>query len=642
MAEAPTWALRDGRDACEHAPIGNPPHGAAVSWVTYLWAMVSAACLTLAAVHLPVWLRDRTAWPSFFFALLCLSTAALAALELEVMHASNIDAYAAAMRMGHVAVLGIYAGLVGFVRSYFKTGRPWFGWTVVVLRAATLLPNFLTGRSLNLATISRLEPSSFLGDTVSLPIGTPNPWMVFGQITAFLLVVFIVDASVGAWRRGDRRTALTVGGGVVFFALAGTIQSILVFWGVVHMPVSISVLSLLIVIAMAYELSKQVQHSVRLARELRESQQRMSLAAEAANLGLWVFDLSDRSFWVSPRMRQLLDFSESERLDLNRVLDRIDAEDRAAMRQAFSASSKDMPDHHLEFRVHGTDGSVRWIAAQGRVEFDERGRALRTRGACGDVTSRKQGEQQLMQLRVELAHAGRVSAMGHMAASLAHEINQPLGAILRNSEAALLLLQTEEPDLDEIRAILADILHDDQRAGTVIDRMRHMLRRSEMTMTPLAVGDLLSEAAALVRPDAAARQVRVVLDVAENLPPVLGDPVHLQQVLLNLISNGMDAIEEGGRKVRQIAVSAIRAGSRSVEIAVSDSGAGIPKERLEEVFSSFYTTKPAGLGMGLSISRSLIEAHGGRLWAENCSDGGASLRFTLPVPATATATATAA
>jgi len=600
-----------------------------VSWVTLVWGMVGAACLTLAAVHLPVWLRDRSTWPSFFFAMLCVSNAAVALCELQMFDAQTPESYAAAMRLVHLPILGLHIAAIGFVRTYLKTGRPWLGWTVIALRAASLVPNFLTGQSLNLDTITSVEALPFLGEHVSLAIGTPNPWMLLAQLATCLFSVFALDASISAWRRGDRRIAVTVGGGIMIFSLAGVAQALLVFWGGVRVPITTSVFSLVVVIAMAYELSREVLRAAHLVHELRESKERMSLAAEAADLGIWVLDFSRNTFWASARMRTLFGFSETEILDLNRMLMHVDGEDRAVVRECFFGASPSLPDHRIEFRVHLPDEGTRWIAAQGRVEFDERG-LLRTRGACSDVTKRKESEQQLMKLRLEVAHAGRVTAMGHLASSLAHEINQPLGAILRNAEAALLLLQTKPPDLEEVHAVIGDILSDDLRAGNIIDRMRTMLRRSELNIESLAVGDLLSDVASLVRPDATARRMRVVLEVADDLPPVMGDSVHLQQVLLNLISNSMDAIEEAGHKARHIAVSAIRAGARIVEIAVSDSGPGIPHALLEQIFGSFYTTKPSGLGMGLSISRSLIEAHGGRMWAENRVSGGASLRFTLP------------
>jgi C4-dicarboxylate-specific signal transduction histidine kinase len=238
-----------------------------------------------------------------------------------------------------------------------------------------------------------------------------------------------------------------------------------------------------------------------------------------------------------------------------------------------------------------------------------------------------------MRLRDEIAHAGRVSVMGQLASALAHEINQPLGAILRNAEAADLMLQSGHPDLDEIRAIVDDIRADDQRAGAVIDRMRVMLRRHEIDVVPLHVNELLEDVVALVRPDAAARHIRVVLQVGRDLPAVLGDRIHLQQVLLNLISNGMDAVDEAAREERIIVVAAMRRDARTVEIAVDDTGRGIPNPQSGQIFASFFTTKAEGMGMGLSISRTLVEAHGGRLWAENVAGGGASLRFTLPAEA---------
>ncbi|MDM0012182.1 ATP-binding protein [Variovorax sp. J22P168] len=607
-----------------------------MSWVTVIWAMVASACLTLAAVHFPVWLKDRAAWPSLFFALLAAANAGLAFCELGMMHAQTPADYAAALRAGHVAVWLLTVSLFGFVRSYFKAGRPWLGWLVVGMRTVSLVPNYLTGVALNYTQIATLQAIPFLGESVSLPVGTANPWMLLGQVANCLLVVFIADAALSAWRRGERAKALSIGGSAVLFALAGIGQAVLIFWGAAKMPITISVFSLGVVLAMAYQLSRNVLNAARLVQDLRESEERMTLAAEAAHLGIWVRDMALGTFWASPRARALFDLSATEAVDLDRLLRKVHPDDRQAIGQTLSSPVPGADRYNAEFRVLEPDGGVRWLSVQGRFEFEE-GRPRRTRGACSDITGRKEREQEMLRLRHEIAHAGRVSVMGQLAAALAHEINQPLGAILRNAEAASILLQAPQPDVEELRAIVEDILGDDRRAGAVIDRMRSMLRRHDIDMQPLSVDDLLGEVKALVRPDAAARHVRLAVQVEEALPGVRGDRVHLQQVLLNLISNGMDAIDESGGKVRDVVVTGKLRDARWVEIAVCDSGPGIPADRVEQVFDSFFTTKLAGMGMGLSISRSLIEAHGGRLWAESRQPDtpGACLRFTLPVAAKA-------
>ena len=237
---------------------------------------------------------------------------------------------------------------------------------------------------------------------------------------------------------------------------------------------------------------------------------------------------------------------------------------------------------------------------------------------------------EMRRLQDEIAHVGRVSMMGQLASALAHEINQPIGAILRNAEAAELFMQSKTPDLEEIRAILVDIRADDQRAGDVIDRMRALLKRHVLDTQLLDLAELVGDVAKLAQPDAATRHVKLTVNLPADLPPVRGDRVHLQQVLLNLILNGIDALNRAGPGNRRVTVSARVDAARTVEIAVSDTGHGIAAEKLAQVFDPFFTTKPDGMGMGLPISRTIVESHGGRLWAENNNDTGATFRFTLP------------
>lgn len=242
----------------------------------------------------------------------------------------------------------------------------------------------------------------------------------------------------------------------------------------------------------------------------------------------------------------------------------------------------------------------------------------------------RRAEREAARLRNELAHVGRVGVLGQLASSLAHELAQPLGAILRNAEAAEIILAGPSPDLEELRAIVKDVKADDRRARDVIDRMKGLLRRRELDRVPLDLAALVQEVLGLVRPDAWNRGVRLLSAVANDLPPATGEPVHLRQVLLNLVVNGMEAMDATPRDGRVLSVQVRGTDDRSLEIEVSDTGPGILPEVSGRLFDPFQTTKPEGMGMGLAISRTLVEAHGGRIRAANREGGGAAFVVTLP------------
>jgi signal transduction histidine kinase len=245
---------------------------------------------------------------------------------------------------------------------------------------------------------------------------------------------------------------------------------------------------------------------------------------------------------------------------------------------------------------------------------------------------RTQIEHELQQKRDELTHVSRVSMMGQLAATLAHELNQPLGAILRNAEAGELFLQDPSPDLDELRAILEDIRKDDQRASAVIDRMRAMMKQRDAEPCRLDLGQLAGETIDLVRSNAEKRRVRLVLEIDPHLPPVHGDRVQLQQVFINLLLNALDALDDSISERRLVTVK-VRPVGATIEVAVSDNGPGIAADKIVRVFEPFYSSKPDGLGMGLPISSDIIVAHGGQLFANNNEAGGATFTISLPMAA---------
>jgi PAS domain S-box-containing protein len=248
-----------------------------------------------------------------------------------------------------------------------------------------------------------------------------------------------------------------------------------------------------------------------------------------------------------------------------------------------------------------------------------------------DLSELKRAEAALRTAQAELAHAARVMTMGELSASLAHELTQPLTAILSNAQAALRFLNSPLPDLDEVRAILADIVVDDRRAGEVIQRLRGLLKRSEPERLALDLNEVIRDVVRLIHSEVVIKHVTVSLDLGSDLSPVLGDRVQLEQVILNLLINAVEAMSSLTDRSRQLLIRSCTLGSRNTLVMVRDNGVGLDPQQAERIFDSFYTTKPKGMGLGLSISRSIIEAHGGRLWASPNAGYGTTFQFTLPV-----------
>jgi signal transduction histidine kinase len=249
----------------------------------------------------------------------------------------------------------------------------------------------------------------------------------------------------------------------------------------------------------------------------------------------------------------------------------------------------------------------------------------------GYALERKRVVIEMLKLRSELTYVSRINTMGELAASLAHEINQPLAAIRSNAEAIESMLESERPDLKEIRAAVADIVSDDGRAGETIRRLRALFRREELARSELDLGELLEEISRIIRSDAVIRKVSFTLDVKQPLPAVLADRVQIQQVVLNLLLNAFDAVSEAEERPRQVTLSAVAEGSGCLKVTVRDLGKGIETNTLPRIFDAFFTTKPGGMGMGLAISRSIVEAHGGRLFVSSNTSSGTAFEITLPV-----------
>jgi PAS domain S-box-containing protein len=279
-----------------------------------------------------------------------------------------------------------------------------------------------------------------------------------------------------------------------------------------------------------------------------------------------------------------------------------------------------------EHEVTLPDGTIGWQQWTNYPIFGSDGKPAEFQAIGHDITDRKRSEE----ANRNLAHASRLAIVGELTAMIAHEINQPLGAIQNNADAAELLLESNSPPLGEVRQILTEIRKDNERATEAIYRIRALLRKRDMDMRPLVLNDVISEALQFVTGDALLRRVEIHSELAAKLPVVRADRVQLQQVLLNLLLNAMEAVAELPLKKRQVLVRTDSDGEGAVVVTVADSGPGVPADKLPLVFESFFTTKRGGMGLGLSIAKSIIENHKGRIWVENGPCGGAVFRFKVP------------
>jgi len=369
----------------------------------------------------------------------------------------------------------------------------------------------------------------------------------------------------------------------------------------------------------------------RVQETLRERDARINLAAESADLAFWVIYPEQNTAWMSDKGRKIYGFDSKLPLTRDLICSRVHPDERAAVHAAFDRACASHGIFESEHRLVLPYGKTRWVIVRGRCLEDEHGSLLELIGVTIDVSAQKQSDLQLQIQREEMAHLNRVALMGEMTASVAHELNQPLTAIANNAAAARRFLERGNINPALLQQLLQDMVADSQRAGEVIRGIRALVRKDKSVVrSVLNLNAVIADTLRLVGSDVLLRESVVTTEMDHNLPQVEAAPVQIQQVLLNLIMNSLDAVEALPPVERRILVSTRSLNGESAEVSVRDFGAGLPKDRPEKVFDHFFSTKQTGMGMGLTIVRSIIEMHGGTISAENAPDRGARFFFRLP------------
>jgi two-component system, LuxR family, sensor kinase FixL len=603
-----------------------------MTWINFLWPMVTGACLTLALINLRLGIAGPMRAAHLFFSLNAIAVAIISAIELSLLQAGNPAQYGVLLFWGDLATWLLLASLTGFIWVFFGTGNRWLALTGVGLHAVALSSYIIQGTSPAYLKITGLRTmETFGGATYKVPESVLNPWNVVTYIAVLIVLLFVVDASVRLYRQGRVRRAIVVGGSLTFFVLAAGTHSALVEAGTIRTPYLISWCYLAILVAMGSELTAEVCAATKLSQQLRESEERMGLAADAANLGMWVWEVAGDDVKMAEKGRALFGFKSKASIEYAAILDQVHPEDRAVRQAALEQALKTKGEYEMEYRVQTAEGTVRWVSARGRCLAGANGRSQKLLGVSMDVTGRKEAEIEAARQRAELGHLSRVALVGEMATSLAHELNQPLTAIVTNASAAQRFIARGDLNPSELSEMLADISADGHRASEVIRGIKGMVRRAESKRDSVNLNDVIADVLRLVRADAIAHGCAVATELEPALPPVLGDAVQLQQVLLNLIINAFDVIRKTPCDPCRVEITSRLVDGESVEVSVRDFGPGLPADALARVFERFYSTKEDGMGVGLAIALSIVEAHSGTLRAENAEGGGARFWFRVPV-----------
>jgi C4-dicarboxylate-specific signal transduction histidine kinase len=379
------------------------------------------------------------------------------------------------------------------------------------------------------------------------------------------------------------------------------------------------------------ELTGGLEAQVRVrTEELRRSEALLAEAQRLSATGSFCWRVATDEMTWSEQLYRIFDFDPGVPVTLELISSRVHPQDIPLLKEMIERARGAGNDLEYEHRLQLRDHSVKYLHLVAHATRDQQGR-LEYIGSVQDVTQRQLSEEALGKARSELAHVARVTSLGTLTASIAHEVNQPIGASRNNAHAALRFLAADPPDLAEVREALECVVNETYRASEIIDRIRDQVQKLPPRMHAVDVNDAIEQVTALVRGELLKHRVSVQMRLADALPPVHADRVQLQQVMLNLILNGIEAIVSVDDEARELAISTESNPKGGLLVGVADSGPGVAPQDRERIFESFYTTKPDGVGMGLSICRSIIDVHGGRLWADAHQPRGAVFKFTLPV-----------
>jgi PAS domain S-box-containing protein len=598
--------------------------------MTIAWSMCSAACAMLGLISVMLWLRGQRMTRYVLAATMALAASASAMTELNLARAPDIATYERVMDVQVVLTFIILISLVWFVYAHFGTASRRLAEVITVLWLAHLAAQFLAPGGAVFSEITSLEQiTTSWGESFAYVRGDTSPWKSIADVASLLILLFLGHASIGAWRTGQHQRAIVLGGGTALFIIIGGLHTPLVDAGLVRTPYMISFAFLAIVFALTYQLADEALLANRYAGELALKEARWQDLMAMLPVMVVRRDVTGRIEDANAAMAAATGYRKEELIGqhFSRFVTATEA-DRAMER--FERALQNEADAPSIFQLKSQNGTARSVAWSTVSLVDGDANVTGTLSVGLDLTEQVRAEADLLTARREMDRLARATLLGEVSAGLAHELSQPLAAILSNAQAARRYLARPVPDMHELHAILEDIIADDKRAGDVIHGLRRMLRRETVASGPTDLAAAIRASSHLFTSELRSHRLSLVLELDEHARSVSGDSVQIQQVIMNLILNSIRAMENTEPGRREITISS-RAAEGFVTVSVADRGSGLPAETLAKMFDPFVTSRRGGLGMGLAVCKRIVEASGGSIWAENRDGGGATVNFTLPL-----------
>jgi PAS domain S-box-containing protein len=601
-----------------------------VSYLTVIYAMLAGMALTIGAVHLIIWGGNRQRKAYLFSAGMALAACVQALVEMLIALTSVPEHMGNLIRWGNFSVGITLLCMVWFVRMYLSAGRSWLLWSITGLWALGLVINFSSPTGLTFTEIYAVERLNTLwGEPLHQVVGTTNPWKFLADLASLLITIFVIDASRTAWRRGSRHAAAVIGGSITFFIVVAGIHTPLVDAGIFRTPTIISAAFLAILAAMSYEIARDVSRSRALLEKVHGGQLRLQSMFETVRLLVLDIDSEGIVCYANPF------FLNWRALKLEEVIGR-PATDFIVPRifNPIFEGMRQKADFHtpLEARWNAQDrnGEDRQLALTALRMDNSESRFAGVLCVAADITQELETNRTLARTRLQLDRLMRSNLLGEFASSLAHELNQPLAAILANAQVARRYLTQDPLKLDQALEVIDGIVQDDRRAAALIKQLRALVHHDEVRRENLDLTRVLDDTLALLTREFENQEIKLELDCPPSDLFIQACRIEIQQVLLNLILNAVQALEDWPIEQRRISIR-VSSRNQTVQVNIQDAGPGLPAEELESVFSAFHTGNNGNMGLGLTICRRIIEAHGGSISAANGHGHGAVFSFSLPL-----------